>query len=140
MSLPIITELESYCHEILRQGEGLLRWEWDSRFKAVAASFSAPELTDVLKVVEPLFLSRWDENTVTEAPLEIQDLAEHMGGLRSNQVLYTSTTGRELLVFGALWPWGGGDPVSFRIGYFNVNIPDTKDSDFEKTFKAWFGL
>jgi hypothetical protein len=51
-----------------------------------------------------------------EEELAKSALVDAMGGLRGEQTLYAKVLGPALCVYVALWPWGGGKKITFKIG------------------------
>ena len=50
------------------------------------------------------------------AELAQSALVDAMGGVRGDQTLYAKVLGPALCAYVALWPWGSGKKITFKIG------------------------
>jgi hypothetical protein len=133
-------ELEIYCREIVKQGKEYFKWDWDDRFNAVVASFSKKQKSKIYSILKKNFLTAWDHKNIKKAPENITAIAGALGGVREGQFLFMSDLEYEIIIFGAWWPWGGGDTISIRIGIIADNVSASQENELMKSFKSWFEI
>lgn len=110
------SDLEKISREILSASWGILSWKWDHRFEALLAEFSADKGDGFRSILERDFSNVWDSSNVREAPDIVKMCNNNFGGLRSDQLLFTTDpTNQDVFICGAWWPWGDGRTISFRI-------------------------
>ena len=135
-----VYEVEIYCRDIVKQGKEFLSWEWDDRFNAVVASFSKANKSKVYSVLKKNFVSDWDYKKIKKAPQNIASIANALGGVREGQFLFMSDLENDIIIFGAWWPWGGGDTISIRIGILADNVSASQEEAITANFKSWFEI
>lgn len=118
----------------------LLVWKWDGAFESVLAEFSATDQDQIRSVLEQKLSIVWDASIIDDAPQNILLVKEALGGLRSEQLLFTSNSNRNSFLIGAWWPWGNGETISIRIAPFHTDISDEDDARCTAAFKQAFGL
>ncbi len=108
-------ELETICDSIFSETSKDVSWKWDKRFQALLSEFPCEDREEVISVLEKNFETCWNETNISEAPLPVRNIANQLGEIRKNQLLYSSDPAREVLVLGAYWPWNNGNKFSLRI-------------------------
>ena len=108
-------ELETICDSIFSETGNDVAWKWDERFHALLSEFTCDERAEVVSVLEKNFETCWNESNISEAPLQVKNVASQLGEMRKNQLLYSSDPSLEVLVLGAYWPWNNGKKFSLRI-------------------------
>jgi hypothetical protein len=91
-------------------------WSWDSRFSCVASSFHVDMEAEARAVVLRFLTQEWTPKTIGSAAPSVRDVAEHTGGVRTDQRLFTGDTSGRMLAFGLWWPWGDDVTISLRVG------------------------
>lgn len=91
-------------------------WSWDRRFECVASTFGNADAAHAHRLVAAVLTDEWNGHTLPNASPLLAELAEATGGVRSDQLLFATPTGR-VMAYGLWWPWGGeGTNISMRIG------------------------
>ena len=108
-------ELETICDSIFSETSKDVSWKWDKRFQALLSEFPCEDREEVISVLEKNFETCWNETNISEAPLPVRNIANQLGEIRKNQLLYSSDPAREVLVLGSYWPWKKGNKFSLRI-------------------------
>ena len=108
-------ELETICDSIFSETSKDVSWKWDERYQALLSEFPCEEKEEVISVLERNFETCWNETNIGEAPMPVQNVANQLGEIRKNQLLYSSDPTREVLVLGAYWPWNNGKKFSLRV-------------------------
>ncbi|MDX2052165.1 MAG: hypothetical protein SFV15_07235 [Polyangiaceae bacterium] len=127
--------------ELLFQSLGRFRkawpkggWSWDGRLSCVASSFVV-ELTDEAQLaIRDVFVGQWSTKNIASAAQAVRDIADSTGGIRSDQVLYSTEPGGRLIAYGLWWPWGDDVTISMRVGLGGY----VSDSDLTR-FRELFG-
>jgi hypothetical protein len=91
-------------------------WSWDSRVSCIASSFGVDLSDEARATLAGVFPHSWTHRTVTRSPAVLQQIAERTGGIRADQVLYSTDPHGGVIAFGLWWPWGDDTTISFRIG------------------------
>ena len=102
--------------EQLRQAWPKKGWSWDYRFNCVASSFHVDLTRDCEKALAQVFPEIYDQRTIARAPEHIQELSEEVGGVRSDQRIYTLSSNARLIPYAMWWPWGDEITISLRVG------------------------
>ncbi|MBW2640176.1 MAG: hypothetical protein JRE10_08440 [Deltaproteobacteria bacterium] len=84
------SDLEKVSRELLSASWGVFSWEWDHRFEAFLAEFSADNADKFRAILERDFSKVWDNLNIREAPDIVQMCNKNFGGLRSGQLLFTT--------------------------------------------------
>ena len=134
------SNLENVCREFISAFQATLSWKWDSRFETVLAEFFVDNKDRVREILERYLSIAWDSSNIGKAPDVVRMIAGHLGGLRSEQLLFTSDPNQDALIFGAWWPWGDGNTISLRVAPFDKRLSDSEMSELIKLFKGWFRL
>lgn len=132
--------LETVCKELGSAFQGILSWQWDSRFGAVLAEFGAGKKESIRGILERSLSITWESSNIDIAPEIVREINSHFGGLRAGQVLFTTDPNREPLIFCAWWPWGDGKTISIRIGSPFQKLSDSERAEKIQLFKKWFGI
>ena len=132
--------LENVCREFVIAFQGVLSWTWDSRFDTALAEFFIENKDRVRAILERYLSIAWDSSTIGKAPDIVQLIANHLGGLRSGQLLFISDPNQDVFVYGAWWPWGDQKTVSLRVAPCDKRLSDSEITELSKLFKGWFGL
>ena len=110
-------------------------FSWDSRLFCVASSFSVDLEGDARSAVMRVFRFQWNSRTIRTSPEPIQEIAEVVGGLRSDQILVATEPNETLMAYGLWWPWGDDVTISFRIGLSGLS-----SSRYEDDFRELYGV
>lgn len=102
--------------EQLRRAWPKKGWSWDYRFNCVASSFHVDLTRDCENALATIFPDAFDHRTITQAPEHIQELSESIGGVRSDQRVYSMKTSGRLVPYALWWPWGDEITISLRVG------------------------
>jgi len=90
----------------------------DTRFdNEVAVLVPVDELEAATGMVEELFGT--PVKAASEKPareLAKSAMVDAMGGARGGQTLYAKVLGPKLCAYVAMWPWGSGKKITFKIG------------------------
>ena len=134
------SDLENVCREILSAFQGVLSWQWENRFEVALAEFSLNDKDKVRAILERYLNIAWDSSSIGRAPDNVRKIASYLGGLRSEQLLFTSDPNQDAFIFGAWWPWGDGQTISIRIAPSDKRLSDPEMAELIKQFKGWCGL
>ncbi len=134
------SHIEESVQTLVENAKGVLSWSWEERFNAALAQFQAKDKDAILDHMRPPFKAVWDSTQINESPPRILKICNSLGGLRPGQLLLTTDPDVDILLFGAWWPWGGGDTISIRIIPNIENLDETVAAEFTAAFKGWFGL
>lgn len=140
MDDPNKSGLENDCKELLSAFQGVLSWKWDSRFEAALAEFAAGKKESIRAILDRSLRITWDSSNIGNAPDVVREIDNHLGGLRSGQLLLTSDPDREPFIFCAWWPWGDGKTISIRIASSYKKLSDSEKAGEIQLFKEWFGI
>lgn len=132
--------LERELHDLAAVFRGVLEWKWDSRFGTVLAEFPVDKKAGVLGQLERRLVSSWDSATIVDAPETARQVAKHLGGLLSGQLLLLSGPAEETLVYCAWWPWGNGQTISIRVGLHRETSDGEGSGPPEEILKEAFAL
>ncbi len=131
-------DLDSVCKDLSSAFQGVLSWKWDSRFDSVLGEFKRDKEDHVCSILEHNFTSVWDKGIIGSATSIEQATSEHLGGLMSNQLLFTTDPKLGAITFCAWWPWGDGKTISIRIGSSLFILGESDDLETIAAFRAWF--
>ncbi len=102
--------------ERLRQVWPKKGWSWDYRFSCVASSFHVDLTRDCEKALLSIFPDVFDHRSMDRAPEHITEMTESVGGVRSDQRIYTMRGSGRLIPYAMWWPWGDEITISLRVG------------------------
>jgi len=92
-------------------------WSWDRRLECAASTFDITRSGEARGAVGLLFPQEWTHRSVKSAPPLVEHVAQTSGGVRSDQLLFSTDEVEGMIVYGLWWPWGGeGTNISMRIG------------------------
>ena len=91
-------------------------WSWDYRFNCVASSFHVDLTNECEQALLSVFPDTFDHRSMDRAPEHINDMAESVGGVRSDQRIFTLKTDARLVPYAMWWPWGDEITISLRVG------------------------
>ena len=137
---PNKSDLENVCREFFSAFQEVLSWKWESRFETALAELSVDNKDKVRAILERYLNIAWDSSSIGNAPDNVQKIASQLGGLRSAQLLFTSDPNQDAFIFGAWWPWGGGQTISIRVAPSDKRLSDSEMAELIKLFKGWFEL
>jgi hypothetical protein len=140
MNDPNKSELENICKELLSAFQGILSWQWDSRFGTVLAEFNADNKDSIRPILDRFLKNTWDSSNIDKAPRTVKKINIYLGKLRSGQMLLTSDTTRMAYIYCAWWPWGSGSTISIRIAPCYKRLSDPEKTEKIQQFKGWFGI
>jgi hypothetical protein len=106
----------------LKQSWPARGWSWDSRFVALASTFTVPYEAQARKAAGDALPAEYTSTTLSNAPPELRDLAARTGGLRSGQLLLAGGPIGGITAFGLWWPWGDGETISMRVGLLDIDM------------------
>jgi len=128
--------------ELLFQSLGRFRkawpkggWSWDGRLNCVASSFVIELTDDAQLALRDVFVGQWSTKNIAVAPQAVRDIADTTGGIRSDQILYSSEPGGRLISYGLWWPWGDDVTLSMRVGLGGY-VSDADLARFRQLFGA----
>ena len=134
------SEVESVCKDVLDAFQGVLSWEWDSRFRTILAGFSADKKDNVHEILDRYFNIAWDVSNIDEAPIVVRAIDKHLGGIRSGQLLFNTHPNQEAFIFCAWWPWGDGNNISIRMAPVDKTLSEAEEAELIKRLKGWAGI
>jgi hypothetical protein len=117
-----------------RQGWPKRGWSWDGRLSCVASSFGVDIADEARAALKVGFPHSWTHRTIARAPAVLQQIAERTGGIRSDQVLFSTDPVAGIIAFGLWWPWGDDTTISYRIGVAGGGY------DIEEALRDTFGV
>ena len=132
--------LKSVCEAIFEETQDLLTWTWDERFLCALAQFSTNDKDKVSSILDRFMDAKWDVFGVEEAPEIVMQLAGDIGGIRADQLLFTTDARKNVFIFGAWWPWQDGRTISLRIAPYWDELSHSESDDLVAAFKLCFGL
>src|SRR5687768_10360991 len=91
-------------------------WSWDTRVSCIASSFGVDLVDEARSALAPAFPHSWTHRTLAKAPPILGQIAERTGGVRADQMLYSTDPHGGVVAFGLWWPWGDDTTISYRIG------------------------
>jgi len=118
------SDLEKLCKEKLTSSWDIFSWQWDNRFEGFMAEFSTDNEDKYRAILEEDFNKVWNDSNIGEAPDIEQICNDNFGGLHSGQLIFTTDPNQDIFIYGAWWPWGDGETISFRIVPFYDELPD----------------
>jgi len=116
------SDLEKVYRELLSASWEIFSWNWDNRFEAFLAEFSADKGDEFRAILERDFSKVWNSSNIREAPDIVQICNNNFGGLQSGQLLFTTDPSQDVFVCGAWWPWGDGETISLRIVLYTKEL------------------
>ncbi len=117
-----------------RQGWPKRGWSWDTRLSCVASSFGVDIADEAKGALDVAFVHSWTHRTLARAPSVLQQIAERTGGIRSDQILFSTEPVAGVIAFGLWWPWGDDTTISYRIGIAGGGY------DLEDKLRETFGV
>jgi hypothetical protein len=111
-------------------------WSWDSRLSCIASTFSSDMEATARAATLAVLPVEWVPRTLPTAPAHIRDLAEHVGGLRPGQSLFSGLGIGRVFAYGLWWPWGDGVSISLRVGLSGID----DNHDMMNRFRDVFGI
>ena len=133
-----IADLELYCKEIIAQSAGKLAWNWDDYIGAMLAVFKREQVSEIFSIFDEYFSASWDCESVKDAPAQILQISDELGGIRDRQYLFTSQPDANFMVYAAWWPWGDGETYSLRIAPVFKKVSDYDYNKLIEEFCEWF--
>ena len=111
-------------------------WSWDTRLSCVASSFGMDLVDEAKTTLQAPFPHSWTHRTIARAPAVVQQIADRTGGIRNDQVLYSTEPHGGVIAFGLWWPWGDDTTISYRIGIVGgaYDLEDRLRDTFGVTF------
>ena len=128
---------QTICKQLFDKFRGILSWKWDDWTATILAEFSVDKEEDVRAILEKFLPISWDSSNINKAPLIVQTVEKHLGGLRPSQFLFSSHPSSDAIVFCAWWPWGNGKTISLRIAPFDRNLTKPEKDKLIEQLKAW---
>ena len=91
-------------------------WSWDGRLQAAFVVVPAGQSRALNDILASCFKSRWDIESILEAPGYVREAVDALVGLREHQFIYTTEPDETgLVLYAAYWPWTNGDLISIRV-------------------------
>jgi hypothetical protein len=134
------SDIENICRKLMNEFQGVLSWEWESRFEAVLAKMSVDKKDSVREVLERCLVNVWDSASKDKASDSVQAVISQLGGLMPGQLLFTSNSDKDVFIFCAWWPWGDGETISVRMAPVCRNQSGSEEGELIQQFKGWFGM
>ena len=134
------SDLENICKELLSAFQGILSWKWDSWIETVLAEFDVGDKDSIRAILKRYFDSTWDSSNIDKAPDIVRMINSNLGGLRPGQLLFTSDSNQDAIIFCVWWPWGDGKTISIRIAPFYKKLSDSEKAEQISLLKGWFGI
>jgi len=131
---------ENICRELFNAFQEILSWKWDSWIESVLAEFSVNDKDSIRAILERYLGSTWDSSNVDKAPSIVQTINSNLGALRPGQLLFTSDSDQDIIIFGAWWPWSDGKTISIRIAPFYKKLSNSERSEQFRLFRDWFRI
>jgi hypothetical protein len=91
-------------------------WSWDYRVSCVASSFHVDLTQECHEALVRTLPDVYDYKTITKASPAVRQIAEQVGGVRSDQLIYTAPSEGRLVAYALWWPWGDEITISLRLG------------------------
>lgn len=135
-----ISEIENSCRKLIESFGEKLSWKWDSRFETALAQFDVREKDWVHGIIQTQMDHVWDAKNKNNTPETVKAAIKCFGGLDSGQKLYTSAPDNDIIILCAWWPWGNGQTISIRLGFFAASLSDDANEGLTGVFKDWFNL
>lgn len=110
-------------------------WSWDYRFNCVASSFHVDLTRDCEKAILSIFPEVYDHRSIGNAPDHLQELSESIGGVRSDQRVFTMKSSARLVPYAMWWPWGDEITISLRVGLSGY-VGDSDHQRMQVEFQA----
>ncbi|MFH1245522.1 MAG: hypothetical protein V1662_03475 [Candidatus Omnitrophota bacterium] len=129
------SNIEKICKELLNAFQGILSWEWDSRFETALAIFPVNGQDKILAILKQYLNTSWDISNINKAPKAVQTINKNLSGIQKKQILFTSAPNQECLIFCAWWPWTNAETISLRVAPFCSKM---KQDELTPLFKEWF--
>ena len=117
-----------------------LKWEWDDRFGGMLAVFEVIDKDRILAVLKARFGQAWDCTNISDAPDSVSVAIQSFGGLKANQLLFTSDWNQDVVVLGFWWPWGNGANISIRFVPYGSETSDNALESVKFALRAAFGV
>jgi|SRR3954470_2628501 hypothetical protein len=100
----------------VRAGWPGAKWEWDGRLGCALSALTKADEAKAREALAAGLPSIWTSTTLAEAPAALQAVCARVGGLRSDQQVFSVALDGGALAYCLWWPWGGGANFSARIG------------------------
>ena len=134
-----IHDLEHVCIELQKTLNGVLNWQWDSRFEAMLAECNEAGKEKTLKAIPQSLPNFWDDSTIKKAPSSVKTSVKRFGGLMSGQMLFSSDPNKEPLLLCAWWPWNNGSTISVRIALLSCSKENaSRQEELTALLKSFF--
>ncbi len=133
-----LTHIEQRCRLIADAAGDHLAWRWDDYVGAVLAEFSVDQANHVCDILKEGFESKWDHESITEAPPDVQAIAANTGGVRPGQCLFVTDPTSAPVAYGAWWPWSDGATISIRVGLLGRGQVDLSPEIIQESLMTWF--
>lgn len=131
---------EKLCQEMLDAFGGVLTWKWDPRFESLLIEFGQDNMQSIRDVLDKHLNYVWEKASLKQAPEVVQEVGDRLGGLMTNQLLFSSDTDKGIRIFCAWWPWGDQSTISIRLAPdYNIFENPAKSGLIEQT-KKMFGI
>jgi len=91
-------------------------WSWDYRVNCVASSFHVDLTQEAHQALVAVLPEVYDYKKLSKANQHVRQVAENVGGVRSDQLIYTLSTQGRLVPYALWWPWGDEITISLRLG------------------------
>lgn len=137
---PDKSDLENICRGLSSAFQGVLSWQWDSRFGAALAEFDVDNKDSIRPILDRYLKNTWDSSNINKAPRTVKKVNIYLGKLRTDQMLFTSDSIQPAYIYCAWWPWGSGRTISIRIAPCYKRLSDPEKAEKIQQFKGWFGI
>jgi hypothetical protein len=140
MSSPNTSDIENLCRELFSALQGGKSWKWDGRFETVLVQFSVDREDMVRSILNRYFSIAWNNSNIGNAPDIVKMFDNRLGGLKANQLLFSSGQDQDAPIFCAWWPWKRKNNISIRIAPSYSALSESEKAGFIKLFKEWCGI
>ncbi len=138
MEAALMQRMEEKCGALVKGGGTLFRWVWDERFDTFLSEVDQNGSAQALEMMEKLFDSFYNHQTLKKAPERVRRLAHLLGGLSKGQHMYVTEFDQDVLLVGLWWPWANDERGSIRIGTVTLKPDDVPQSDLDQAMTRWF--
>ena len=108
------------------------------RVSCVASSFHVDLTQECHEALVRTLPDVYDYKTITKASPAVRQIAEQVGGVRSDQLIYTAPSEGRLVAYALWWPWGDAETVSLRVGLCDVDPAREPYNRFRDVFGVSF--
>jgi hypothetical protein len=114
-------------------------WSWDDRFLMMLLVFESRHSDVVTEALTDALPQAWEGGSdEADRPRAIYHVVSGLGGLRRGQVLRTTDSELDPMLFAAWWPWRDGSRISLRVGIHSARVQGDERNELSRSFRSWF--